>query len=256
MNQLVTLINHGPIAVITIDNPPVNALSPGVTEGLASCLKSALADSTVEAIVIIGGGRTFVAGADIHEFAKSIAAGKGGGPDLTPPFTAIENSPKPVVVAIHGAALGGGLELAMAAHYRIAAPDAQVGLPEANLGIVPGAGGTQRLPRLVGMARAGALMLLGDKVSAEQAAQWGLIWRVVDDAALMTEATALARHLASQPTRALGLIKQALNASFGNTLDQQLDLERDLQSIASATDDYREGVAAFLEKRPANFTGR
>src|SRR5262249_50078799 len=98
-------------------------------------------------------------------------------------------------------------------------------------------------------------MLLGDKLAAEEAARWGLIWRVVDDAALMTEATDLARHLARQPTRALALIKEALSGSFGNTLDQQLDLERDLQKLAGQTNDYREGVAAFLEKRPANFTG-
>jgi len=142
MSQLVSLIHHGRVAVITINNPPVNALSFGVPEGLALSVEAAEADPAIDAIVIIGGGRTFVAGADINEFAKSIASGKGGGPDLTPFFTAIEDSAKPVVVAIHGAALGGGLELAMAAHYRVAVADAQVGLPEANLGIVPGAGGT------------------------------------------------------------------------------------------------------------------
>ena len=175
MSPLVTLVPHGPVAVITIDNPPVNALSPGVPEGLSSCLETALADPAIDAVVIIGGGRTFVAGADINEFAKSIAAGKGGGPDLTPLFTAIEDSPKPVVVAIHGAALGGGLELAMAAHYRVAVPDAQVGLPEANLGIVPGAGGTQRLPRLVGLAKAAELIVSGQLIKAPAALELGLL---------------------------------------------------------------------------------
>src|SRR5579871_4710790 len=109
MSQLVTLTNHGPVAVIAIDNPPVNALSPGVPEGLADSLARAIANADTTAIVLIGGGKTFVAGADINEFAKSIAAGKGGGPDLTPLLTAFEDSPKPVVVAIHGMALGGGL---------------------------------------------------------------------------------------------------------------------------------------------------
>src|ERR1700722_7316933 len=180
MSQLVSLVNHGPVAVITIDNPPVNALSPGVPEGLESSLRAAMADPTVKAVVIIGGGRTFVAGADINEFAKSIAAGKGGGPDLTPLFTAIEDSPKPVVVAIHGAALGGGLELAMAAHYRIATLDAQVGLPEANLGIVPGAGGTQRLPRLVGMAKAAEMIVSGQIIKASAALELGLLDRLIE----------------------------------------------------------------------------
>src|SRR5579863_1691000 len=173
MPQLVTLTNHGGqssnVAVITIDNPPVNALSPGVPEGLSDSLLSATLNPETTAIVLIGGGKSFVAGADINEFAKSIAAGKGGGPDLTPLLTAIENSPKPVVVAIHGAALGGGLELAMACHYRIAVPDAQVGLREANLGIVPGAGGTQRLPRLVGMAKAAELIVSGQLIKAPAA---------------------------------------------------------------------------------------
>src|ERR1700691_2915381 len=196
MSQLVTLTNSGPVAVITIDNPPVNALSPGVPEGLASSLATAKSDPAVHAIVIIGGGRTFVAGADINEFAKSIAAGKGGGPDLTPLFTAIEDSLKPVVVAIHGAALGGGLELAMAAHYRLAPPDAQVGLPEANLGIVPGAGGTQRLPRLVGMAKAAEMIVSGQIIKAQAALELGLIDRLIGGD-LLPGAIAFAQEIAA-----------------------------------------------------------
>jgi 3-hydroxyacyl-CoA dehydrogenase len=191
---MTNLTNHGRIAVITIDNPPVNALSPGIPEGIASSMAQAQADPAVTAIVIIGGGRTFVAGADINEFAKSIAAGKGGGPDLYPLLTAIEDSPKPVVVAIHGAALGGGLELAMAAHYRIALPDAQVGLPEANLGIVPGAGGTQRLPRLVGVAKAAEMLVSGQIVKAPAALELGLIDRIVDGD-LLRAALAFAEQL-------------------------------------------------------------
>ncbi|HEX4278814.1 MAG TPA: 3-hydroxyacyl-CoA dehydrogenase NAD-binding domain-containing protein [Bryobacteraceae bacterium] len=180
MNQQITQTNNGDVAVIGIDNPPVNALSPGVPEGLASALAAAQDDPSIASIVIIGEGRTFIAGADINEFAKSIAAGKGGGPDLTPLLSAIEESSKPVVVAIHGAALGGGLELSMAAHYRIASPDAQVGLPEANLGIVPGAGGTQRLPRLVGMAKAAEMIISGQIIKAPAALDLGLIDRLID----------------------------------------------------------------------------
>jgi 3-hydroxyacyl-CoA dehydrogenase len=173
---------HGPVAVITIDNPPVNALSPGVPEGLLASVDAASADPDVSAIVIMGGGRTFVAGADINEFEKSIKAGKGGGPDLHPLLAAIEDSPKPVVVAIHGAALGGGLELAMAAHYRVAALEAQVGLPEANLGIIPGAEGTQRLPRLVGVAKAAEMLVSGQIIKAREALDIGLIdWIVEGD---------------------------------------------------------------------------
>ncbi|HEY3823753.1 MAG TPA: 3-hydroxyacyl-CoA dehydrogenase NAD-binding domain-containing protein [Bryobacteraceae bacterium] len=196
MSELVTLTHSGPVAVITIDNPPVNALSPGVPEGLESCLRKAIADPGVDAIVIIGGGRTFVAGADINEFARSIAAGKGGGPDLTGLLSEIENSPKPVVIAIHGAALGGGLELAMAAHYRVAVPDAQVGLPEANLGIVPGAGGTQRLPRLVGMAKAAELIVSGQLIKAPAALELGLLNRLIDGD-LLPGAVAFAREIAA-----------------------------------------------------------
>ena len=180
MNQLVTLNNNGNVAVISIDNPPVNALSPGVPEGLAASMEAASADPAIEAIVIIGAGGTFVAGADINEFARSIAAGKGGGPDLTPLLTAVEDSAKPVVVAISGAALGGGLELAMAAHYRVAVPSAQVGLPEANLGIVPGAGGTQRLPRLVGLAKAAEMIVSGQIIKAPVARELGLVDALIE----------------------------------------------------------------------------
>jgi 3-hydroxyacyl-CoA dehydrogenase len=196
MSELVTLTCNGPVAVITIDNPPVNALSPGVPEGLESSLQKAIADPAVDAIVIVGGGRTFVAGADINEFARSIAAGKGGGPDLTNLLSEIENSPKPVVIAIHGAALGGGLELAMAAHYRVAVPDAQVGLPESNLGIVPGAGGTQRLPRLVGMAKAAELIVSGQLIKAPAALELGLLNRLIDGD-LLPGAVAFAREIAA-----------------------------------------------------------
>ncbi|HTA41099.1 MAG TPA: 3-hydroxyacyl-CoA dehydrogenase NAD-binding domain-containing protein [Bryobacteraceae bacterium] len=198
MPQPITLVNHGSVAVITIDNPPVNALSPGIPEAIGSSLASAQKDPAVGAIVIIGGGRTFVAGADINEFARNIAAGKPAGPDLHPLLTAIEDSPKPVVIAIHGAALGGGLELAMAAHYRIATPDAQAGLPEANLGIVPGAEGTQRLPRLVGVAKAAEMLVSGQIIKAPSALEIGLIDKIVEGE-LLAAAIAFAEQIIGKP---------------------------------------------------------
>jgi 3-hydroxyacyl-CoA dehydrogenase len=198
MSQPITLSNHGHVAVITIDNPPVNALSPGVPESLLSAIQTAQADPGVASIIIMGGGRNFIAGADINEFAKSIAAGKGGGPDLHHLLATIENSPKPVIIAIHGAALGGGLELAMAAHYRIAVADAQVGLPEANLGIIPGAEGTQRLPRLVGVAKAAEMLVSGQIIKAPVALEIGLIDKIVEGE-LLPAAIVFAQQVASVP---------------------------------------------------------
>ena len=161
----------------------------------------------------------------------------------------------PVVCAVNGVAAGAGANLALAADIVIAAQSAKFIQAFCKLGLIPDSGGTWILPRLLGPARATALAMLGESLSAEQAVEWGLIWRCVDDAQLMSEAEALCEHFASQPTRGLALIKKALNASWCNTLDQQLDLERDLQQQAGRTEDYREGVAAFMEKRDANFKG-
>jgi len=153
MSGLVKLTRIESIAVVSIDNPPVNALSPGVPEGILQSVEAAAQDPAVKAVVVIGAGSTFIAGADIREFQKMASGEKQRG-SLLPTLLAIEDSPKPVVMAIHGQALGGGLEVAMAGHYRVIAPSAQVGQPEVKLGIIPGAGGTQRLPRLAGLIRA------------------------------------------------------------------------------------------------------
>ena len=163
MNELVKYKLAGDVAVITIDNPPVNALSPGVPEGILSSLRAAAADPSVKAVILIGADSTFVAGADIKEFGKMTSGEKPRG-SLLPLLLAIEDSPKPVVMAIHGQAFGGGLELAMAGHYRVIAPSAQVGQPEVKLGIIPGAAGSQRLPRLAGVTREHVLA----KVHAEK----------------------------------------------------------------------------------------
>src|SRR5579863_9646544 len=149
MNDLVRITKDNDVAIITIDNPPVNALSPGVPEGIWAAIDEMNRDGSIKAVVVIGGGRTFVAGADIKEFGK-MTSGASPRRSLLPLLLHIEDSPNPVVMAIHGNAFGGGLELAIAGHHRVASPGAQVGQPEVKLGIIPGAGGTQRLPRLVG----------------------------------------------------------------------------------------------------------
>ena len=174
-NPLVTRVDIQRVAVVTIQNPPVNALSTAVVTELNAVLGAAISDKRVDAVVLIGGGRTFVAGADITEFVRT-----GTGPFLPPVLDRMETSPKPVVAAMHGSALGGGLEIAMAAHYRIGAPDLQVGQPEVNLGIIPGAQGTQRLPRLVGMAKAVDMCVTGAPVKVADAVQAGLVDRIAD----------------------------------------------------------------------------
>jgi 3-hydroxyacyl-CoA dehydrogenase len=178
MTELVHLSRHGDVAVITVDNPPVNALSPGVPEGIVESIAVAESDPDVRAIVVIGAGRTFIAGADIREFGK-ITAGQRGREELLPKLRKIEDCTKPVVMAIHGTALGGGLEAAMAGHYRVAVAEAQVGQPEVKLGIIPGAGGTQRLPRLAGLAVAVEMCSSGEPISVHRAFEVGLIDRII-----------------------------------------------------------------------------
>ena len=202
MNSLVRISKDRDVEIITIDNPPVNALSPGVPEGIGTAIDDINRDPEVKAAVVIGAGRTFVAGADIKEFGKMTS----GGPrrSLLPLLLQIEDSLKPVVMAIHGTAFGGGLELAMAGHYRVATPTAQVGQPEVKLGIIPGAGGTQRLPRLIGIAKAVEMCAEGKPMSAPEAAALGLIDRLIDgtsESDLLAGAISFAREVAAQPAR-------------------------------------------------------
>jgi 3-hydroxyacyl-CoA dehydrogenase len=199
MTDLVQLTKDNGIAVITINNPPVNALSPGVPEGISEALDQIVRDDSVKAAVLIGGGRTFVAGADIKEFGK-MTSGKSRGPGLLPLLLKIEDSSKPVVMAIHGTAFGGGLELAMAGHYRVAVPSAQVGQPEVKLGLIPGAAGTQRLPRLAGVAKAVEMCVSGNPVKAEEALKFGIVDRIIEGD-LLAGAVAFAREAASKPAR-------------------------------------------------------
>jgi 3-hydroxyacyl-CoA dehydrogenase len=202
MNDLIQLTKDGDVAIITIDNPPVNAISPGVPEGLSEAIDRIDKDATVIAAVVIGGGRTFIAGADIKEFTK-MTAGQGAGkdkagPGLLPLLLKIENCSKPVVMAIHGTAFGGGLEVAMSGHYRVAAPNAQVGQPEVKLGLIPGAGGTQRLPRLAGVATALEMCTGGNPVRAQDALKAGIVDHLIDGD-LLKGAIAFARDIAKKP---------------------------------------------------------
>src|SRR5213594_2008567 len=175
ITQSVDLDRRGRVAMLTVNNPPVNALSQHVRQGLHDGLKQAIADSATQAIVIACAGRTFIAGADITEFGKPPAD-----PSLHSVLDLIEGSPKPVVAAIHGTALGGGLEVTLASHYRVGVKDARFGLPEVKLGLLPGAGGTQRLPRVVGVDKALSMMVSGDPIRADEALKFGLIDEIVE----------------------------------------------------------------------------
>jgi 3-hydroxyacyl-CoA dehydrogenase len=197
MTDLVHVTNDDGVAVITINNPPVNALSPGVPEGISEALDQIARDASVKAAVLIGGGRTFVAGADIKEFGK-MTSGKPRGAGLLPLLLKIEDSAKPVIVAIHGTAFGGGMELAMAGHYRVALATAQFGQPEVKLGLIPGAAGTQRLPRLAGVAKAVEMCVSGNPINAEEALKLGIVNRIIEGD-LLAGALTFAREVAGRP---------------------------------------------------------
>ena len=214
MTQPVALSTRDGVAIITVDNPPVNALSPGVPEGILTALETAERDTSVRAIVLICAGRTFISGADIKELEEA-ARNPAAAPDLHPLLTRIEDCAKPVIMAIHGMALGGGLEVAMAGHYRVAAAEASVGAPEVNLGIIPGAEGTQRLPRLVGVAAAVEMCVSGRPIKAPQALQMGLIDRVIDGD-LLSGAVAFAGEIAGQPVRKTREQNQKLGSASEN----------------------------------------
>jgi 2-(1,2-epoxy-1,2-dihydrophenyl)acetyl-CoA isomerase len=249
-------------ATITLNRPDkLNAFNETMHRELAQALDRVEADAAIRAVLLTGAGSGFCAGQDLGD--RMVGEGDAP-PDLgdtlertyNPLIRRICRLERAVVCAVNGVAAGAGANLAFNCDIVLAARSAQFLEPFCRLGLVPDAGGTYILPRLVGSARARGLALLGEPLSAEQAAAWGLIWRVVDDERLMEEATALARRLATQATKGLGLIKRALVASATNSLDAQLDLERDLQREAGRTEDYREGVAAFMAKRPPAFRGR
>jgi 3-hydroxyacyl-CoA dehydrogenase len=226
MTDLVQLTSDNGIAVITINNPPVNALSPGVPEGISEALDQIAQDGSVKAAVLIGGGRTFVAGADIKEFGK-MTSGRSRGPGLLPLLLKIEDSTKPVIVAVHGTAFGGGMELAMAGHYRVALATAQFGQPEVKLGLIPGAAGTQRLPRLAGVSKAVELCVSGNSVSAEEAQKLGIVDGIIEGD-LLSGAIAFAREASGKPAPKT----RERNEKLGNATENALIFSAAREAVA------------------------
>ena len=243
------------VQTLTLNRPDkLNAFIPEMHQELRRALEQALDDAAIRAVLLTGAGRAFCAGQDLSQRkvdpgAAPIDLSVSLGSYYNPLVRRLRELPKPVVCAVNGVAAGAGANLALACDVVLAARSASFVQSFARLGLVPDSGGTWFLPRLVGPARAMGLALLAEPLRAEDAERWGLIWKVLDDDQLVPEAVALARKLAAGPTKGYGLIKRALHASQGNSLDAQLDLERDLQREAGFSEDYRKGVAAFLEKK-------
>jgi 2-(1,2-epoxy-1,2-dihydrophenyl)acetyl-CoA isomerase len=260
-NDLIITEHQEGYRVITFNRPGrLNSFNEALHAALMSALLDAESDGNCRALILTGAGRGFCAGQDLSDRVFS----PGQVPDLSstlehlynPLIRKIRSLQMPVICAVNGVAAGAGANIALACDIVLAARSAKFIQAFAKLGLVPDSGGTWFLPRLIGTARARALALLAEPVPAEQAEAWGMIWKAVEDVSLMDEAHRLAAHFAAQPTVGLGLIKQALDASETNDLDQQLDLERDLQGQAGRTPDYLEGVTAFFEKRQPKFSGR
>ena len=243
--------------LITLNRPErLNALTVEMADGLMAALDGAQADPECRAVLLTGAGRGFCAGQDLTAIAGAGAAEIAALLDRYHPLIRkMRSSPLPIVCAVNGVAAGAGANVALACDIVLAARSVSFVQAFARIGLVPDCGGTWFLPRLVGAARARALAMLAEPLPAAVAAEWGLIWQVVDDDRLMNEAHALAARLAGGPKLALGLIKQAFDAAADNDLDRQLDLERDLQAEAAAHPDRAEGVRAFLAKRPPAFGG-
>ncbi|HRH89612.1 MAG TPA: enoyl-CoA hydratase-related protein [Rubrivivax sp.] len=251
---------EGGVATLTMNRPQVlNALDDALLNGLRDGLARAKADAAVRALLLTGAGKGFCAGADLaagRQRSGPYDVSQGLRERYHPIVLAMRQFPKPIVGAVNGVAAGAGMSLALACDIVLAAESASFLQAFARIGLVPDCGSTWLLPRIVGDVRARALTMLADKISAAEALQYGLVWKVHADDRLMSEALATAQKLAAMPTRALDLIKQALVLSSGNGFGQQLEVEALAQGQAMATEDHREGVTAFLEKRPAQFKGR
>ncbi|RJF77844.1 enoyl-CoA hydratase-related protein [Rhodopseudomonas palustris] len=250
---------RGAVAVLTLDNPEqYNAMRPGLLADLNAALDAALADASVRALLLTGAGKGFCAGAQLG--GETFDAGANVAPwmraELSPLLEKMRGANKPIVVAVNGPAAGAGVGLALAGDIVLAARSAKFVLSFVKLGAALDAGTSLFLQRSIGVARARALALLGRPLSAEQAAEWGLIFQTVDDAALMTEAMAIAEQLASGPPISIGLIKAQIERAWDASLADTLDDEAERQGQAFVTADLREGAAAFVEKRAARFTGR
>ena len=247
----------GGLMILTLNRPArLNAFTGDMSSVLYALLANAAANPDIRAVLLTGAGRGFCAGQDLADLTPGQDLGKTLEERFNPLIRAIRSMPKPVVCAVPGVAAGAGANLAFACDIVLAAHSAKFTQSFIRVGLIPDAGGTWFLPRLAGDARARGMAMLGEPVTAVQAADWGLIWRTVPDTALMAEARALAQTLAALPTYAIELMKQAFDKSASNTLDQQLDLERDLQQEAGHSEDHAEGVRAFLAKQAALFNGR
>lgn len=258
-DQTVKLKIEEGIAIVTLDRPPVNALSTSTMKELDAVFDQCQKDSNVKVIIITGAGSfAFVAGADVKEIDGIQAKEEGAklafqGQQI---LNKIERSLKPVIAAINAVCLGGGNELAMACHMRIASDRAKFGQPEINLGIIPGFGGTQRLMRLCGIARARELCLTGDIITAQEAFRIGLVNRVVPDSEVLKQAVGLAKKITSKGQRSVQLIQQAIWEGFQKSLEAGLEYESKLFGEICETSDKKEGVRAFLEKRQPKFTDK
>lgn len=250
------------VLTITLNRPDrLNSFNDEMHRQLSDAIKLAERDETIRCLVITGAGRGFCAGQDLND--RNVSVGNET-PDLgfsvetyyNPLIRRLTSLPKPIICAVNGVAAGAGAAIALAGDIVIAAKSASFIQSFCRLGLVPDSGGSWFLPQLAGHARAMGMALLGDKISAEQALQWGMIWQVTENEELSDTVNQLAMHLATQPTYGLGLIKKAIYAAATNTLDEQLYLERDLQRLGGRSEDYREGVSAFLNKREPQFKGR
>ena len=248
------------VLTVTLNRPEkLNAFVAGMHAELREAMTQAEEDASIRALLVTGAGRAFCAGQDLAERNlddPKLDLGGGLEANYNPLIRRLRALPKPVVAAVNGVAAGAGANFALACDIVIAARSASFLQAFARIALVPDCGGTYFLPRLAGTARAMGMALLAEPVAAEDAERWGLVWKCVDDDKLMDEAQGIARSLARGPTHTYGRIKQAIYASAGNALSEQLDLERDFQRDVGRHGDYREGVAAFREKRKPEFTGR
>jgi 2-(1,2-epoxy-1,2-dihydrophenyl)acetyl-CoA isomerase len=258
--ETVLLALESGVLRITLNRPDrLNAFNPSLHQGLAAAMAQAESDRSIRCLLVTGAGRGFCAGQDLTErdMKSAEAVDLGGGLEAwyNPLIKRMRALEKPIVCAVNGVAAGAGANFALACDIVLAARSASFIQAFVKIGLVPDCGGTYFLPRLAGTQRAMALAMTGDRLGAEDAERMGLVWKVFDDDKLMEEAARLARSLAAGPTRSLGLIKRGIYASAGNTLAAQLDLERELQREVGRGTDFREGIAAFLEKRPPAFKG-
>ncbi|MDE9527371.1 2-(1,2-epoxy-1,2-dihydrophenyl)acetyl-CoA isomerase PaaG [Xenorhabdus bovienii] len=262
MSMILTDIEAGVLS-ITLNRPErINSFNEEMHQQLSEALKIAEQDESVRCVLLSGAGRGFCAGQDLND--RNAIISEGDVPDLgqsverfyNPLIRRLTSLPKPVICAVNGVAAGAGVSVALACDIVITSRTASFIQAFCRIGLTPDAGGSWFLPHKIGHARAMGMALLGDKISAEQALEWGMIWQVVEPEALEDKTRELAQHLATQPTVALSCIKKATYAAAANSLDQQLNLERDLQRLCGRSEDFREGVSAFIDKRQPQFKGR